>query len=213
MLRRKAEVFAPTDGVVRLCMDSPEREQRGADFTDPALLEPVCSMAFRRMRISSRDVELADSTGCEITAKVEVRQSPLINANNDVELGGKPYEVTRVENRGRTCWLWLSEIASDGTVDLMPCTTTRDSHGIPTGPTSDSGNARRVWCRRIAPSSRRTMADGVDSLVPTMTIRIRTIDYAGEPKLMRSDIEYSVISTEGHGTWVDLACARKVSDR
>ena len=131
MLRRKAEVFAPTDGVLRVCADSDERQERGADFSDASLLVPMYPLAFRRMRISSRDVELADSTGCEITAKVETRYTPLINANNDVELNGKPYELSRVENRGRTCWLWLSEIATDGTCELMAESYEYDAVGIP----------------------------------------------------------------------------------
>lgn len=210
MLKRKVEVFAPTDGVLYVTVESSERLLRGADFSDPALLDEVFPLAFRRMRISQRDVELSDSTGSAVTAKVETRAAIGLTPEMDVVFDGGVYEITRVERRDHTYWLWLSDLTTDGTVDLVPCTTTRDSHGIPTG---DSENAKRVWCRKIAPSSRRTMADGVDSLMPTMTIRLRTIDYVGEPKLMRNEVEYSVISTEGHGAWVDLTCARKVSDR
>ena len=210
MLRRKAEVFAPTDGVVRLCIDSTEREERGADFADVSLLEPVCSMAFRRMRISSRDVELADSTGCEITAKVEVRYSPLINANNDVELGGKPYEVTRVENRGRTCWLWLSELASDGTCELLSETYEYDDIGVPQ---KTSTEPIVVYVRSLSPGMRRVTASGVDALDETLVMRIRAIDYDNERRVRRSGITYTVIKSESHGRWCDLTCQERGADR
>lgn len=210
MLRRKAEVFAPTDGVVRLCMDSPEREQRGADFTDVSLLEPVCSMAFRRMRISSRDVELADSTGCEITAKVEVRCSPLINANNDVELDGKPYEVTRVENRGRTCWLWLSELASDGTCELLSTSYEYDRLGIPK-PVEEQPIA--VHVRRVEHGLKRSNANAVDALDGSIEVRIRACDYNDERKLRRGGTTYTITGTKNHGRWVDLTCRERGADR
>ena len=170
MLRRKAEVFAPTDGVIRVCVDSDERQGRGADFSDASLLVPIYPLAFRRMRISTRDVELAESTGCEITAKIETRYTPLINANNDVELDGRPYELTRVENRGRTCWLWLSEIATDGTCELLSESYEYDAVGIPH---KTQETPTLVYVRSVSPSLRRSTANGTDSLAAALTLRLR----------------------------------------
>ena len=209
-LKRKAEVFAPTDGVLYVTIDTDARALRGADFSDLELLDAVFPLAYRRMRISSRDVELSDSTGSAVTAKVETRAAIGLTPELDVIFEDGVYEITRVEQRGHTYWLWLSDLVTDGTVDLMPSVTTRDSHGIPV---SDSKSVKRVWCRKIAPASKRTTVDGVDSLTPSMTVRLRAIDYAGEPKLTRDGVEYSVTSTDGHGAWVDLTCSRKVSDR
>ena len=210
MLRRKAEVFAPTDGVVRLCADTDARTWRGADFSDLSLLEPMFSLAFRRMRISSRDVELADSTGCEVTAKVEVRNSPLINANNDVEMDGKPYEVTRVESRGRTCWLWLSEMTSDGTVELLSETYEYDRLGIPK-PIEEQPT--EVYVRKVEYGLKHSNANAVDALDGTIEVRIRACDYDGEQKLRRNGTTYTVAGSKGHGRWVDLTCRERGADR
>lgn len=210
MLKRKAEVFAPTDGVVRLCADTDARTWRGADFSDVSMLEPMCSMAFRRMRISSRDVELADSTGCEITAKVEVRNSPLINANNDVELDGKPYEVTRVENRGRTCWLWLSEMTSDGTVELLSETYEYDRLGIPKPIDEEPAE---VYVRKVEYGLKRSNTNAVDALDGSIAVRIRACDYADEQKLRRAGTTYTVLGVQNHGRWVDLTCKERGADR
>ena len=210
MLKRKAEVFAPTDGVLRVCVDDHERQERGADFTDASLLVPMYPLAFRRMRISSRDVELAGSMGCEVTAKVEIRYTPLINPNNDIELVGKPYELTRIENRGRTCWLWLSEIAGDGTCELLSDIYDYDAVGIPhkTGTT-----AVTVHVRSVSPSLRRSTANGADSLAALLTLRLRSSDYLNEQHVRRAGRTYTVMSTESHGRWVDRTCRERGADR
>ncbi|MBR3387526.1 MAG: hypothetical protein IKG84_04760 [Bacteroidales bacterium] len=210
MLKRKAEVFAPTDGVIRVCADSDERQERGADFSDASLLLPMYPLAFRRMRISSRDVELADSTGCELSAKVETRYTPLINANNDVELDGKAYELSRVENRGRTCWLWLSEIATDGTCELLSESYEYDAVGIPH---KTRETPILVNVRSLSPSLRRSTANGSDSLAAALTLRLRASDYEGEQHVRRSGRTYTVMSTESHGRWVDLTCRERGADR
>lgn len=209
MLKRKAEVFAPTDGVLRVCSDSRERGERGADFSDASLLLPMYPLAFRRMRISSRDVELADTTGCELSAKVETRYTPLINANNDVELDGKPYELTRVENRGRTCWLWLSEIAKDGTCELLSESYEYDAVGIPH---KVSAIPVPVHVRSVSPSLRRSTTNGADALGSLLTLRLRASDYEGEQHVVRSGHTYTVMSTESHGRWVDLKCRERGAD-
>ena len=213
MLRRKAEVFAPTDGVLSVCKDSSEREAIGADFTDPALLDTIFLLSYRRMRVSARDVEFSDTTGSEITAKVEVRSAPKLDADTDVVMDGKPYEITRVESRGRTCWLWLSEIASDGTCELLPNHVERDAIGIPI---ADPTTGVTVLCRKAKQSlSKSTRIPGTvaaDQSKAVVTLRLRTIDYLGERYLMRGGVKHTVISTESAGRWIDLTCMRKVAD-
>lgn len=207
MLKRKAEVFSPTDGVVYVCAGGC-LDGRGSDFSDPAFYVPTLRLDFRRMRVSARDVELAEATGVELTAKVEVRAAPGLSPESDAIMDGKVYEITRVEGRGRTCWLWMSEVATDGTVTLLDSVTLRDPHGIPTrdGPKQD------VWCRRVAMTTRELVADGRE-LRPSMTVRLMASDYRGEETLKRRGVAYSVTCTQTHGRWLDLTCERKVSDR
>jgi len=211
MLRRKAELFAPTDGVLAVSVADPcGRVVRGADFSDPATLMPDYWLAFRRMRVSQRDVELAGSTGCEITAKAEVRKAPRLTPESDAVLDGRVYEVTRVEDRGRTCWLWLAELATDGTCELVPPSTARDEHGIPVG---DPLGGFPVWCRRVAWDARLRQGLGISELRPSLTLRVRAADYEGEHELLRGGRRYTVTHAQGAGRWVDLTCERKVADR
>lgn len=213
MLKRKAEVFAPTDGMLSVGADTSARLARGADFCDATLLDELYPLAYRRMRVSSRDVELADSTGSEITAKVEVRTSPSMNADCDVVVDGRVFEVTRVENRGRTSWLWLSEMATDGTCELLPNRVERDANGIPL---VESTKGSSVLCRKaknlLSKSTRVPGTVAADPSKAVVTLRVRSIDYLGERFLMRGGDKYTVISSEGAGKWVDLTCMRKVAD-
>ena len=210
MLRRKAEVFAPTDGVLYVASDTDARAERGADFADPSLLGVSVPLSYRQMRLSSRDVELADAMGCEVTAKVEVRSMPGLDTEADVSLGGKVYELSRVESRGRTSWLWLSEIACDGTCELLSSSVEYDelaqSHQIDNEPVS-------VHVRSVAPGLRRVATGGVTTLDGTLTLRLRACDYAGEPRVRRGGRTYSVASTENHGRWIDLKCRELGADR
>ncbi len=210
MLKRKAEVFAPTDGILYVTIDSADRKLRGSDFSDPELLESVFLLDFRRMRISARDVELADATASEVTAKVEVRNAPLLTPELDVLMGGKVYEATRVESRGRTCWLWLSELASDGTCELLSETYEYDRLGIP----KQSGKQpTEVFVRRVEYGLKRSNANAVDALDGTMLVRIRSCDYADERRLRRSGVTYTVLGAQNHGRWVDLTCRERGADR
>lgn len=211
MLKRKAEVFAPTDGVLSVCTDKSARMTRGADFCDPTTLESLFALSFRRMRILSRDVELSESTGAEITAKVEVRTAPSLSVDADVVMDNRVYELTHIESRGRTCWLWLSEMAKDGTCDLLQETYTYDAVGIPAATT---GTPVSVYVRRVTPGAKRSKrSEGIDAMDATLTLRLRTLDYAGEQHLTYAGHTYTVMATEGHGRWVDLTCRERGADR
>ena len=208
MLKRKAEVFSPTDGVILVCTDTQERMERGADFSDASLLAEVYPLAFRRMRISQRDVELMDVTGSELTVKVEVRHAPDLAPEQDAVVDGRVYEITRIEDRGATCWLWTSEVATDGQCTLLSSRTVRDSHGIPVQTATETD----VWCRRVQRSATYVTKDGTE-LRPQLELRIRASDYDGETTLRRNGTTYTVIATSGAGRWLDLTCERKVADR
>lgn len=209
MLKRKPEVFSPTDGVVYVCADREERLDRGADFSDAALLAPLFPLSFRRMRISSRDVDLMEATGTEMTVKVEVRNVPALAPERDAITGGRVYEITRVENRGRTCWVWMSEIATDGQCTLLSTKTERDRYGIPTQESAETD----VWCRKVQRSAAYVARDDGTELRPQIRLRIMAIDYDGETALRRGGITYTIIETSGAGKWLDLTCERKVADR
>lgn len=207
-MRRKAEVFTPTDGIVRVCEGSAERDERGADFSDSSLLTELYPLAFRRMRISARDVDLSESTGTEVTVKVEVRHAPDLAPELDAVVDGRVYEVTRIEDRGMTCWAWLSEVATDGQCTLISSRTERDEYGIPTQTATET----QVWCRKVTRSATYVVKDGTE-LRPHLELRIRAIDYDGETTLTRNGITYTIIEIAGSGKWLDLTCERKVADR
>ena len=208
MLKRKAEVFSATDGIIHVCTDTPERMQRGADFSDAALLSESYPLAFRRIRISARDVELMDATGSELTVKAEVRRAPDLEPESDTVVDGRVYEITRIEDRGHTCWLWTSEVATDGQCTLVSVVTTRDKFGIPTQTAVESD----VWCRRVRRSTTYVTKDGAE-LRPQLELRIRAADYDGETTLRRGGTTYTIIATSGSGKWLDLTCERKLPDR
>lgn len=210
MLRRKPEVFAPTDGVLNVLHESEYSQQVGACFTDPTLYAQLYPLAFKRIRISARDVELAAATGSEITGKVEVRHALELSPDLDVCINGTVCEITRIEDKGRTCWLWLSEIATDGTCDLLSTTYDTDAVGIPH---PREGTPTPVYVRKVAPTAKRASGAGFDALGPTLTLRIRATDYANQQRLRRSGITYTVMACEHHGRWVDLTCRERGSDR
>lgn len=216
MLKRKAEVFAPTDGVLRMVGpvdDSPcgvDSTPIGADYSDPDnWMSDMYTLAFRRIRISSRDVELSTATGCELTAKVEVRAAPGISPDMDAVLGDVPHEVTRVEMRGSTCWLWLSEVACDGTCQLVSEVMTYDDLAIP----HETETKTTVHVRRASGGLARVTAAGVDALDATCVLRLRAVDYDGQRTLVRGGVTYTVAGTETHGRWVDLTCRERGADR
>ena len=183
---------------------------RGADFSDPALLVDPHRFDYRRMRISARDVELADATGTELTVKVEVRNAPTLAVEHDATVDGRVYEITRLEDRNHTCWVWMSEVATDGQCTLVSSRTERDEYGIPTHERTET----QVWCRKVTRSTAYVARDGIGvEMRPHVDIRIRAIDYDGETTLVRNGVTYTVIETTGSGKWLDLTCERKVADR
>jgi hypothetical protein len=209
MLKRKPEVLAPTDGVMKV-VSGMDDAPVGTDYSDPSWAFPHHTLAYRRMRVSARDVELAESTGCELTSKVEVRRLPDITPELDAVMGSKPYEITRVEDRGSTCWLWLSEVACDGTCVLLSSATTYDAIGQEHVEETES---LPVYVRYVQLNAQRVNTGGVDAIDATVTLRLRQVDYHGERRLKRGSVTLSVTRVESHGRWVDLTCRERGADR
>lgn len=208
-LKRKPEVFAPTDGTIRVVCGLDEAAV-GTDYSDPTpWARDLYALAFRRVRISARDVELADATGSEITAKVEVRRALTLGPALEAILDGVPCEILRLEERGRTCWLWLSEIATDGTCELVSTSIAYDERAIP----HESETPTTVYVRRASTGRSHVGSAGVDALDATCALRIRRGDYDGQRTVRRGGVTYSVVSAEGHGRWIDLRCRERGADR
>ena len=114
MLRRKAAVFAPTDGVATLCREGAERLETGFDWSTNAGLEPLCTLPFQSMELRQQDVELAEAEGTQWTRKLRVRACPDLSTSLIVRVGGAPHELSRVDVDGRPASLYLTEQVADG---------------------------------------------------------------------------------------------------
>ena len=148
---------------------------------------------------------IASLGDAEDYAHIVLKTRGVISA--DIEFNGG----SLAENRGRTCWLWLSELACDGTCDLLAEEYEYDAVGIPH--LSGRQDGTTVHVRRVSPGLSRVTTQGVDGLGPAMRLRIRASDYRGEQRVRRAGVTYTVASAEGHGRWVDLACKERGSDR
>lgn len=201
MLKAKKEVFAPTDGVVRLYSDTPAREARGLDWrtTDGLALE--CELPFRAMRLRSDDVEQAVSTGCALDLKLAVRAPEVICAATTCEVDSRLLDIVRLERESRITYLYLQEEVSDGLVTLIKTVNGYNDLGewVPT--TSEAV----VVAREVALSSKESD--------PQVKVTVRSCDYQGETRIRRNDIPYTVTASTGDGRWTQLTCIQEVKDR
>ena len=207
MLRRKAEVLAPTDGVVWVC--STAEPPVGSDYSDPDVYEGDFPLECRRVRVSARDVALAGATGHELDAKLEVRHAPRLDADATATFRGRAYEVTQVEDRGATAYLWLAEVACEGTCDLLREVTSRDGRGVEAPVASPPVT---VFVRRDSPAASHARDAGQDRLMPSASLTLRACDYGGERRVRRAGVTYDVTSVEHDGRWVRLRCERRVAN-
>ena len=209
MLRRKREVFAPADGPLILMAETARSQARGVDFSTTEGLDPRLRLDFRSMRLRSQDVELAAATGSELTRRVQVRDAPGIATEQLALVQGTVYEVTRVDRSQRTAYLWLAEVACDGTCELLSDDVVTDGWAVerpePKGTT--------VHVRRAADGMARESTPGADVLQPTTSLRLRACDYDGELELRRLGLTYAVVGVTGHGRWVDLRCELREGTR
>lgn len=202
MLRRKSSVFAPTDGVLAIVSETPERAARGYDWTGEGGTERVCALPFESMSMRQQDVEMAESQGAQWTRKVRVRACPALSAGALAVIGGRPHEVGYVDVSGRLAYLYLTELVGDGTVDL-----------VAESVTYDADRQRRVveklttvHARRARPGASRSTGAGRDRLATTCDVTLRAVDWVGERTLVRGATKMAVESATTDGAWVTLTC-------
>lgn len=202
MLRRKREVFAPTDGVLSVMSPTSERMERGVDFSGTDGLEALFGLDFRSSRLRSEDLDLAESEGVQVTRKVVTRRAPGIDAGTTIAIDGDAYDVTRVDVAARNMTLWLSQLTSDGTCALHATRATRDERGearsedVPT----------EVYVRRARMGGERHSKAGAQSVWPTVELTIRACDWEGERSVTFRGVTYAVTATDGDGEWLRLTC-------
>lgn len=200
MIKRRAELFAPTDGTLWLCRDGPGRPTRGIDWTGPAGLERLVELPYESMQVRSQDVELAQQDGTQVTRKVRVRRCPGLDTSVTALLDGRACDVTRVDEEGRLAYLYLDEPTSDGMAELVRRRTSYDDLGRP------HGEREGTWVLV------RSASVGSDSGSPTLRLTVRACDYAGEAVVERGGTAYTVLSHASDGGWTVLACREGAKD-
>jgi len=193
------------DGVVALMSATPSRLVVGVDFSTDAGLEQVGRLAYKSLSLRAQDVELATAQGFEISTKIQTRRAPGVTPSLLCRTAGRLYEIAYVDTDATSHYVYLTELATDGTLDLVGHTTTydelRQAHRTEVVST--------VFVRRAALGRERTMAGAQDALDPTASMRVRACDYAGQTLCRRDGVTYVVTKATGMGEWLVLACKRK----
>lgn len=206
MLRRKREVFAPTDGVLSVMTEAPRRSDRGIDFSGTDGLLVRFGLDFRQSRLRTEDVELAEAEGVLVTRKVVTRRAPGVDAGVTCAIGGRAYDVTRVDLAAKTMTLWLSELSTDGTCVLHGTSVARN----PRGEADTNEEDTEVYVRRARMGAESGSSGGAQSVWPTVLLTIRACDWRGERSVTFRGITYKVTSAAGDGAWMELACQEGV---
>lgn len=202
MLRRKREVFAPTDGIVCVMAETAERQTRGIDFSSTAGLAQTFPLSFRQSRLRTEDMDLAVAEGVRVTRKVVTRRAPNVDAGTVVAIDGSVYDVTRVDLYPQNMTLWLSELTTDGTCVLHGTTVTRDERGEATrvdAPTT-------VYVRSAPMGGESGTQAGAQSVWPSTELTIRTVDWDQERSVTYRGVTYKVVAIRGDGEWLTLRC-------
>lgn len=202
MLRRKREVFAPTDGILTVMDETDARRSRGVDFTGTSGLIARHVLDFRSSRLRTEDLDLADAIGVQVTRKVVTRRAPNVDAGTIVAIDGRVYDVTRADATAKNLTLWLAELTSDGTCVLHDTTATRDARGETVTVTIDT----TVYVRRARMGGEMRTEAGARAVWPTVELTIRACDWAGERSVTYRDVTYRVTSAKGDGEWLALTC-------
>lgn len=205
VLRRKSEVFAPTDGVLALCRETPARRARGLDWTGDAGLETVCDLPYRRSRVRSQDVDVLGEAAQTLTLKVCVLRPPGLSTTDVVVVDGHAYDLTRADEDGRLAWLYLSQLTSAGTCELIATKTVYDELGLP----KSTETCTTVHVRTV----RRGTAAADSGALGTLSVTIRDCDWAGECSVVMGGRRHAVTKATGDGEWVRLDCSEGVADR
>lgn len=203
-LRSKSVVFAPTDGVLALCRETDARRERGLDWTGDTGLETVCELPYRKSQVRSQDVSVLGDDAQSLTLKVCVRRPPGLATTDVVVVDGRAYDLTRSDEDGRLAWLYLSQLTSAGTCELIATKTTYDDLGLP----RSTETRTMVHVRTV---SRGTAAADSGAL-GTLSVTIRDCDWAGERAVAMGGRRHTVTKATGDGEWVRLACSEEVAD-
>ena len=201
-LKAKAQVFAATSGVLSVLRRGDAWRGRGADWSSPGSYELVATVPFATSQLRQVDAAALGDAASGISRKVRAQLPPGVSTTDCVAIGGAVYDVTRLDREGRLSWLYLTELASDGTLDLLPGGVSYDTLGLPArSPTA-------VTVRYRAASWGRSTGDAP---MPSASVRVRALDWDGERELRVGGETYAVTGAEGDGEWVTLACARGVA--
>lgn len=202
MLRRKREVFAPTDGVLLVMDETEGRRARGVDFTGTDGLATRHRLDYRSSRLRTEDLDLADATGVQVTRKVVTRRAPDVDAGTACSIDGIAYDLTRVDLAAKNMTLWLSELTSDGTCVLHGTKVTRDARGEASTEPEDI----TVYVRRAQVGGETHTKAGAQTIWPNVSLTLRACDWLGERSVTYKGVTYQVASSSGDGEWVKLAC-------
>lgn len=210
MFKRKREVFAPTDGVLRVMAETPARLERGVDFSGTDGLEELVRLDFRSTRLRTEDLALAESEGVRVTRKVVCRLPPPgVDAARTVAIGGDAYEVTRTDQTTKHLTLFLDQLTCDGTCELLDTTSSTDARGeVRRTPTE-----AEAYVRRARMGDRATSKTGVSAPWPTLALTLRACDWRGERQVRYKGSTYAVTASKGDGEWVELTCEQGMVER
>lgn len=206
MLKAKVEVFAPTDGMALVYREADGRKAVGLDFSTTDGLRLAYRLPCKEMMLRALDVDKADTEGEELSAKLRVRTAPDLSTLDLISYRGRLYEVTSVDQGRQTSFLYMSELATDGTVKLIGSTAQTDSHHITR---RVAAPPKTVYVRRSRNASKAVFTTSAAYQRPTIAIRIRACDYGHEETLERDGITYGVRSTAKSGEWFDLVCEQR----
>lgn len=198
-LRSKPSVFAPTDGVLSVLRRGDAWRVRGADWSSPGTYELVATAPFASSQLRHVDAVMLGDSASDLTRKVRAQLPPGVSTTDCVAIDGAVYDVTRLDHDGRLTWLYLTELASDGALDLLSGGVTYDDLGLPErSPVKTTVRYQvAVWGR----------TDG-DGPMPYASVRVRAVDWGGEREVRMGGDTYAVTGAVGDGGWVTLACAK-----
>lgn len=196
---------AYNDGVVALMASTPSRLAVGVDFSTDAGLEQVGRLAYKSLSLRAQDVELATAEGFELSRKIRTRKAPGITPSLLCRTADVLYEVSYIDTDTLSHYIYLTELATDGTLDLVGHTTTYDE----LRQAHRTEIASTVHVRRAALGYERTTASAQDALEPTASLTVRACDYADQTLCRRGGVTYTVTKVAGAGEWLTLSCKRK----
>lgn len=199
-LKRKAEVFAGTDGVLSVLRRGKAWKARGADWASPSAYETYATSAFASSQMRQADVALLGDDASGLTRKVRCRIPADVDTDDFVGIEGHVYDITRIDREVRTAWLYLSELVAAGTCTLISTDVAYGPTGLPTRRPTETAVRYQAVRHGYAQDSPQ---------LPTATVRIRTADYAGERQARLDGVLYAVASAGGSGQWMDLSLVER----